>query len=707
MKKLIFLSLICSLTVNTYAQIVYTDIEPDITTTLDPDMGSLYEVYPIDFDNDGNKEFDFRWDDYSSIGYGYFLHITYFGIDNHMWLSGNANSYGASYLQVVNENELIGPNIPSGSWGDSYPEPLIADNENMTFQQQGDKFIGVRITLSGIVYFGWIRVSFDENKTLTVKDYAYQSFANTPILAGASVNIQADSLHIEGENGVNTILNGNTLQMVASIFPSDATTNQNIDWFITDLTGSANISNTGLLTAISSGTVIVNASLNVDGTNIIDTDTIHIEPNLIQSINVSGSNNESNVFIGQTLQMNANISPNNADNQNINWAVINQSGSATINNLGLLTGVALGDVIVMASTTDGSNLTDTTTITIVPIVLESITIYSENNISDIDFNESEQMGVIFSPTNATFQDITWSIINQTASATITQDGLVNGQAIGDGIVQIVVVSDENNMITDTFNLYINYKPITNITVFGEDSILIMDEETDMQMIAIINPSNATHTELGWSVENQTGEATIDDAGILTAISYGTVKVTAHSADESGIIGDTIITINEIFRYITSIPVQGENGINTVPVNSYLQMEASVLPQNATNPDYAWTVINSTGSAFIDDNGLLSPTTMGEVIVKAVAQDGSNISGEEVVNITTAVGINSFENQHSVVYPNPTYDFLNVSSDKKIIQLSLYSIDGKKVMESDYIERINLKAISKGNYILKVLNKDYS
>jgi hypothetical protein len=29
------------------------------------------------------------------------------------------------------------------------------------------------------------------------------------------------------------------------------------------------------------------------------------------------------------------------------------------------------------------------------------------------------------------------------------------------------------------------------------------------------------------------------------------------------------------------------------------------------------------------------------------------------------------------------------------------------MESDYIERINLKAISKGNYILKVLNKDYS
>ena len=137
------------------------------------------------------------------------------------------------------------------------------------------------------------------------------------------------------------------------------------------------------------------------------------------------------------------------------------------------------------------------------------------------------------------------------------------------------------------------------------------------------------------------------------------------------------------------------------------MEASVLPRNATNPDYAWTVINSTGSAFIDDNGLLSPTTMGEVIVKAVAQDGSNISGEEVVNITTAVGINSFENQHSVVYPNPTYDFLNVSSDKKIIQLSLYSIDGKKVMESDYIERINLKAISKGNYILKVLNKDYS
>ena len=36
------------------------------------------------------------------------------------------------------------------------------------------------------------------------------------------------------------------------------------------------------------------------------------------------------------------------------------------------------------------------------------------------------------------------------------------------------------------------------------------------------------------------------------------------------------------------------------------------------------MINSNGTAFISDEGLLSPTSIGEVIVKAIAQDGSNL-----------------------------------------------------------------------------------
>ena len=51
-----------------FSQIIYTDIEPDVSSTLDPMIMSVNGVVDINFDNDTIKEFDFRWDDYSSIG---------------------------------------------------------------------------------------------------------------------------------------------------------------------------------------------------------------------------------------------------------------------------------------------------------------------------------------------------------------------------------------------------------------------------------------------------------------------------------------------------------------------------------------------------------------------------------------------------------------------------------------------------------------
>ena len=284
-----------------------------------------------------------------------------------MWLSGSYNSYNAVYLKVVNENELIGPNLQSGMWGVTTPEPIIADSENNTFQEVGDKYIGDKINLNGNIHYGWIRVSFDENKTLTIKDYAYQSLPNTAILAGASQDILPESIEIDGENGVTTVQNGQNLQMIANILPTNAS-NQNVIWSL-DLinsTGTATIDNSsGLLTANSSGTVVVIGT--ILGTNISDTTTITINANLITSLVIFGENNDSSVLIGQTLQMYSTIIPGNADNTTLTWTVSDQTGSSTINNNGLLTGVTEGQVLVTANTNDGSGISDTKYLSLIHI----------------------------------------------------------------------------------------------------------------------------------------------------------------------------------------------------------------------------------------------------------------------------------------------------------------------------------------------------
>lgn len=686
-----------------FSQIIYTDIEPDASTTLDPMIMSVNGVVDINFDNDTIKEFDFRWDDYSSIGYGYFSHITNPTNNHSMWLSGSYNSYNAGYLQVVNENELIGPNLQSGMWGVTTPDPIIADSENNTFQELGDKYIGVQINLNGNIHYGWIRVSFDENKTLTIKDYAYQSLPNTAILAGASQDIIAQSVEIDGENGVTSVINTQSLQMVSNVLPTNASV-QNIIWSVNNGSGSATINNSGLLTATSSGTVVVKGI--VQQTTVSDTITINIQPNYVTSLEIYGEYNETEVFMSQTLQIQSNILPTNADNPTLTWSVTEQGGSATISDDGLLTGVTEGQVLVTANTNDGSGISESINIEVIPIILDSIYIYTLESITEIDFNDSTQIQVVYYPSNASYQDLNWSIINLEANASINQSGMVYGQSGSQGIVQVVATSTIYNSVTDTFDLFINYIPITNIIVQGENGLMNVDEEYDLQMEAIVSPSDATSSNVTWSIENLTGEATITfDTGILTGVSQGTVKVIANASDGSGIIGDTIITIDELYRYITSIEVQGENGATSINLNGYLQMEATILPQNANNPIIAWTVINNTGSAFINDEGLLSPTSIGDVVVKAVAQDGSNLIGQETINITQAVGLTFDNNEITKIFPNPTSSSIYIQSSKDIEQMSLFSIDGKLIKEERQSNLLNLNKLSNGSYLVKINYSD--
>jgi len=111
---------------------------------------------------------------------GWFMHMT-FGT-NELNLKGTTtNPFGGRYIEPI----ALGATINSSSnWGNSFPEPFIGDDTDPNFQNLEDRYIGCKFTLGSNTHFGWVSVSFDSNKTLTVKDYAYESTPNTAINAG-------------------------------------------------------------------------------------------------------------------------------------------------------------------------------------------------------------------------------------------------------------------------------------------------------------------------------------------------------------------------------------------------------------------------------------------------------------------------------------------------------------------------------------------
>jgi hypothetical protein len=85
--------------------------------------------------------------------------------------------------------------------------------------------------------------------------------------------------------------------------------------------------------------------------------------------------------------------------------------------------------------------------------------------------------------------------------------------------------------------------VKTIVVTGTDNATSIDKMGGkLQMVATINPENADTKNVTWSVIKGTGEATISDKGLLTAIKNGTVTVKATATDGSLIEGETTITI---------------------------------------------------------------------------------------------------------------------------------------------------------------------
>ena len=84
----------------------------------------------------------------------------------------------------------------------------------------------------------------------------------------------------------------------------------------------------------------------------------------------------------------------------------------------------------------------------------------------------------------------------------------------------------------------------SIAVKGEaDATEITTNAGTLQMLAEILPANADVQKVLWSVTNGTGEATISESGLLSAVSNGTVTVVATATDGSAIFGEAVITFS--------------------------------------------------------------------------------------------------------------------------------------------------------------------
>ncbi len=333
----------------------------------------------------------------------------------------------------------------------------------------------------------------------------------------------------------------------------------------------------------------------------------------------------------------------------------------------------------------------------VPIPVSSITVAGTGGSTVIAVNKGTlQLIAQILPANATNKSVTWSVINGTGQATISQTGLVT--AVSSGTVTARATSNDGSGIYGSLALTILNQiiPVTGITISPDGGSPVIDiDNGTLQLTANISPSNATYKSVVWSLAGGSGEATISQSGLLTAISDGLITIVASSTDGSAVSGIVEITISNQMIPVSEILISPVDGSTVISAEkSTLQLKTEILPEHATDKTVEWSVENITGKAEVNESGLVVGIEDGMVTVVASARDGSGVRSSLDIKINRNMPLVAIVRDGLVQIP--------LEADFRGFRLSLIDLNGRLVKElfvDSNLCEFNVSSLSSGIYIV--------
>lgn len=467
-----------------------------------------------------------------------------------------------------------------------------------------------------------IEASEKGNKTVVVKGVGKGVATITAvdtknvILGSALVTVNAGVEKITlSHSSVTTTLSAKTLQLIAYVSPDDAS-NKEVTWKSTDTKVATVDAKTGLVTYLTAGktTIIATSTSNPEVTAMCN-----IEINVpVTGLTLDATKS---IQVGKSEKLNFSVVPTNATNNGITWLSTNTS-VATINTSGYVTGVSVGQAIIIARTVEGNYLQ----YCIVNVTSKPTGITLDQ--SDITLNKGSYqfLYATLTPANASENTITWSSTD-TSVATVTQGGKVTAVAAGSTLIFAKDASGNSayckvTVVESVEGIKLNFNKKT------------LKKGNSFKLKATFTPTTATNKSITWSSSNKS-VASVSKDGMVKGVKGGVAIITAKSVDGKHV--DTcIVTVKES---VTKI-VLNKTSYKLGKGKSYT-LKASVKNSTASNKTVKWKSSN-TKVATVNSKGKVTGKSIGYATITATATDGSKVSASceiRVVNQVTSIKLN--------------------------------------------------------------------
>ena len=319
------------------------------------------------------------------------------------------------------------------------------------------------------------------------------------------------------------------------------------------------------------------------------------------------------------------IMPENAGTKELEWSSENPE-VATVDANGIVTGKKIGKTVITAKTKDGTDITASTTFTVLPLKVEAMT-FAEPLVS-IARTKDKTITLTLNSEEVDNKQMVWTSSDESV-ATVTQnldssyplEAIVTAHKIGKTTIK--AEAQDGSGMSATCEVEVTPLMASDISLLTASVV----KTIPTQLEANVSPAETDNKKLKWA--SLTPDiATVTEDGIMTGLKMGTAKVKAETTDGSNL--SVVFEVQVMGLPVSTISLPAESSI--IKTES-MKLEYSILPLVSDNQKLKWSS-NATDIASVDENtGVITAHKVGDAVITATATDGSGISASTKIHVT--------------------------------------------------------------------------